>query len=277
MYIKLYQSLLLLMLITLTTQSVASDDVTFSGNMVQGGLLIGQTQADAVVRLGKEPILVSDQGLFVVGLSRDSKADITLQVTFPSGNKTEYLLPIIERQYKEQRINGLPPKKVTPDPSLTSRIRKETALVRKVRKRNDKRDDFQEGFIWPVTGRISGVYGSRRILNGKAKRPHFGVDIARPTGTPVVATAKGIVTLAEKDLYFSGGTILIDHGHGLTSSYLHLSKLSVEVGQPVKQGDIIGEVGATGRATGPHLHWGMNWFNTRLDPQLLAGPMVQRK
>jgi murein DD-endopeptidase MepM/ murein hydrolase activator NlpD len=128
-------------------------------------------------------------------------------------------------------------------------------------------------FIWPVTGRISGVYGSQRILNGKPKRPHYGVDIAAPTGTPVKAPADGVVSLVHNDMFYSGGTLIVDHGHGLSTTYMHLHKILVKKGQRVKQGDVIAQVGATGRVTGPHLHWGMNWFDTRLDPSLLVPPM----
>ena len=272
---KLYQSFINYMMsfLLLVVTVAANAETTFTGNMVQGGLLVGHTMVGAKVSYNKKRLTVSDAGYFVVGLGRDSKDDVKLSVVLPDGTTEKFLIPVIERKYNVQRIDGLPPKKVTPDKSVLKRIRQEGAKVRKVRQRDDRRDDFVAGFIWPVEGRISGVYGSQRVLNGKPKRPHFGVDVARPKGTEIVATADGIVTLAEKDLYYSGGTVLIDHGHGLTSSYLHMSKLSVKTGQIVKQGDKIGEIGATGRATGPHLHWGMNWFNTRIDPQLLAGPM----
>ena len=146
-------------------------------------------------------------------------------------------------------------------------------LVKATRKLDDPRTDFLDGFIWPSQGPISGVYGSQRILNGKPRRPHFGVDVAGPVGTPVVAPAGGVVTLAHPDMYFSGGTLVIDHGHGLSSAFLHLSRILVKEGQRVEQGEPIAEIGATGRVTGAHLDWRMNWFEQRIDPQLLAGPM----
>ena len=166
-----------------------------------------------------------------------------------------------------------PPRKVSPSAEDLERIYKDIALVKTVRKKDDPRTDFTQAFIWPVTGRISGVYGSQRILNGKPKRPHYGVDIAAPTGTPVKAPADGVVTMAHSDMFYSGGTLIVDHGHGISTVYMHLHKILVEAGQRVQQGDVIARVGATGRVTGPHLHWGMNWFETRLDPSLLVPPM----
>ncbi|MBT4838472.1 MAG: M23 family metallopeptidase, partial [Methylococcales bacterium] len=177
------------------------------------------------------------------------------------------------RKYKIQRINNLPKRKVTPNKKDLDRIYKEYALSRKARKINALRTDYKTGFIWPVKGRISGVYGSQRILNGKPKRPHFGVDVAVPTGTGVVAPADGIVTMTHSNMFFSGGTLILDHGQGLSSSFLHLSKIVVKKGDVIKQGMKIAEVGATGRVTGPHLDWRMNLFKRQIDPQLLVEPM----
>jgi len=166
-------------------------------------------------------------------------------------------------------VDGLPPKTVTPDPEALERIRKEAGQVTAARAWRDQRTDYEDGFAWPASGRISGVYGSQRVLNGEPRRPHFGLDIAAPEGSPVYAPADGIVTMTHPDMYFSGGTIILDHGQGLSSSFLHLSRILVESGTPVKKGDLIAEVGATGRASGPHLDWRMNWLNRRVDPQLL--------
>ena len=173
-----------------------------------------------------------------------------------------------------QRIDGLPPKKVSPSKEDMKRIRKEYAMVRDARARDDAREDFLGGFVWPVKGRISGVYGSQRILNGQPRRPHFGVDVAAPVGTLVRAPAPGIVTLTHDDMFFSGGTLIIDHGHGLSSTFIHLNAILVKEGERVSQGDPIAEVGATGRVTGPHLDWRMNLQGARLDPQLLVEPMA---
>ena len=132
---------------------------------------------------------------------------------------------------------------------------------------------FAEVFQWPLIGPISGVYGSQRFYNGVAGSPHFGVDIARPTGSQVSAPASGVVTLVHPDMFYSGGTLIIDHGHGISSTFIHLSEILVKEGDAIHQGQVIAKVGQTGRATGPHLDWRMNWFEERLDPQLLMGPM----
>ena len=173
------------------------------------------------------------------------------------------------REYAIERVDGLPPATVTPDPEALERIRQEAELVATARARRDPRTDYAEGFAWPAGGRISGVYGSQRILNGEPRRPHYGLDIAAPTGSPVFAPADGIVTLVHPDMYFSGGTIVLDHGQGLSSTFLHLSRALVEAGTSVRKGDLIGEIGATGRASGPHLDWRMNWLDRKVDPQLL--------
>ena len=180
---------------------------------------------------------------------------------------------IAKRSYNIQRIDGLPPNMVTPSEKELVRIRKENAKIGAVRKVDRPEPLFESGFVWPAKGRISGVYGSQRILNGEPRRPHFGVDVAAPVGTPITAPADGIVVLAEDDLYYTGGTVILDHGHGLTSAFLHMKDVTVQVGQHLAQGGMIGTLGATGRATGPHLDWRMNWFNQRVDPALLVPPM----
>ena len=176
-----------------------------------------------------------------------------------------------------QRIDGLPPQKVTPDASVLPRIQAEANAIRKARSVLDARVDYRSGFHWPVLGPISGVYGSQRVLNGQPRRPHYGVDIAAPVGTPVAAPAPGKVTYINSDMYFSGGTLVLDHGHGLSSSFLHLNELLVELGQTVDQGEIIATVGATGRVTGPHLDWRMSWQGAYIDPQLLLAPKAPKK
>jgi len=196
-----------------------------------------------------------------------------VKVVFADGRESTREIKVRRREYRIQRIDGLPPRQVSPTEEDMKRIRREYALARKARARDDARTDFLVDFIWPTIGPISGVYGSQRILNGKPRRPHYGVDVAVPTGTPVRAPAPGIVTLAYPDMFFSGGTLILAHGHGLSSSFLHLSKLVVKAGQRVAQGDIIAEVGATGRVTGAHLDWRMNLKSKRIDPTLLVGPM----
>ncbi|KAA9133575.1 M23 family metallopeptidase [Marinihelvus fidelis] len=238
--------------------------------------MFGQALPGSEVTLDGEAVMVSADGQFVFGFGRDDAGTVTLQVLEP-GTETESVeLTIAAREYNIERVDGLPPKTVTPDPESLARIRREGAMVSSARARRDDRTDFADGFTWPATGRLSGFYGSQRVLNGEPRRPHFGVDVAAPTGTPVTAPAPGVVTLAEPDLYYSGGTVVLDHGMGLSSSFLHLSAVDVTVGQDVAQGDLIGKIGATGRATGPHLDWRMNWLDKRVDPQPLVGEMPAR-
>ena len=247
--------------------------LTLSGQIKQGGMAVGKVPQGSTVYFDDKPIRVSPEGVFVIGFSRDAKAKAMLKVHHPAGDIESHPLLIEQREYKIQRIDGLPPRKVTPPKKDMDRIWEDIKLVKKVRQTDDPRTDFTQSFIWPVTGRISGVYGSQRILNGKPKRPHFGVDIAAPTGTPVKAPIDGVVTMVHNDMFYSGGTLIVDHGHGISTVYMHLHKILVEEGQRVQQGDVIAQVGATGRVTGPHLHWGMNWFETRLDPSLLVPSM----
>ncbi|MCU7960343.1 MAG: M23 family metallopeptidase [gamma proteobacterium symbiont of Bathyaustriella thionipta] len=259
----------LALLLTAVPLSAATQ---LQGEKTQGALLLGKTEPGSRVFFNQQPIRVSSRGDFIIGFNRDEPPTAQLEIRSAKGEVEKQTLHITKRHYRTQRINGLPPKKVTPDPSVLKRIRKENAKVGQARKRDDDRSDFLGGFIWPLQGPITGVYGSQRILNGKPRRPHYGIDFAAPVGTPVKAPAAGIVTLAEKDLFYSGGTLILDHGHGLSSSFLHLSKLLVKVGERVEKGQIIAEVGSTGRATGAHLDWRMNWFKRRLDPQFVMQP-----
>jgi len=246
-----------------------------TGDLVQGGLVRGRVSPGTEVEFDGQPVRVSPRGDFVIGFGRNEPERVALVTRNADGVEHRRMLAVAKREYEVQRIDGLPPKKVNPSAEHLARIQREVALVSAVRRMDDPRTDFADGFIWPARGRISGVYGSQRILNGEPRRPHFGVDIAAPTGTPVVAPAAGVVTLVHEDMYFSGGTLILDHGHGLSSAFLHLSKISVAEGTRVAQGDLIAEVGGTGRATGPHLDWRVNLFDRRLDPQMLVGPMPQ--
>jgi murein DD-endopeptidase MepM/ murein hydrolase activator NlpD len=244
-----------------------------SGGPIQGGLIYGRTDPGAKVVFDGRQVRVSPKGHFLIGFTRDAAPASTLKVTFPDGSTETKTFHVKKRNYKIQRIDGLPPKMVTPPKEVLDRIRRENRMIKEVRAIDSAEPFFLKGWIWPATGRISGVYGSQRVLNGKPRRPHFGVDVAAPTGTPVVAPSDGIVTLVEKDLYYTGGTIIIDHGHGLSSAFLHMHDVTVKKGQRVKQGEKIGTIGKTGRATGPHLDWRINLFDARLDPQLLVPPM----
>lgn len=244
----------------------------WEGPRVQGGLLIGQVEPGSAVEAMGESIPVTADGRFLLGLGREAPAAIQVVVLNPEGLSARYDLQIEQREYAIQRIDGLPESQVTPDEQTLKRIRAENARVRAARAERIDEAFFDTGWIWPVTGSITGVYGSQRILNGQPRQPHYGVDIAAPTGTRVQAPADGIVTLVEPDLFFSGGTLIVDHGQGLSSSFLHLSSIEVEDGQRVRRGDTIAKVGATGRVTGAHLDWRMNWFGQRIDPALLLKP-----
>ncbi len=247
--------------------------LTLSGPLQQGGLLVGAAPEGVQIVLDGKPVPVSPQGDFLLGFGRDAAPQARLEVVYPDGTREQRVLQVAQRHYDVQRVDGLPPRKVTPSAEDLQRIRADNAQVARARALDDGRTDYLAGFIWPAHGRISGVYGSQRILNGEPRRPHYGVDVAGAVGTPVVAPAPGIVTLAHPDMFYSGGTLILDHGQGLSSSFLHLSRLLVKVGQRVEQGQTIAEIGATGRVSGPHLDWRMNWRGRRVDPQLLVAPM----
>ena len=250
--------------------------VRLDGPHTQGGLLVGAVAPGSVVEFEGVPVRVSRDGRFLVGFGRDTPSDAKLAVSYPDGRHERRMLAVERRTYRIERIDGLPPNKVAPrSEEELERIRADARLVAEARKIDDPRTDFLDGFRWPVRGRISGVYGSQRILNGEPREPHYGVDIAAPAGTEVQAPAGGVVTLAEPEMFLSGGTLVVDHGHGLSSAFLHLSRILVTRGDRVRQGQSIAEVGATGRATGPHLDWRVNLFDRRLDPALLVGRMPE--
>ena len=244
-----------------------------TGDFEQGGMIVGRTEPGARVWLDGAPIRVSPEGLYVFGFGRDQGASAALKIELPGREPQTETLAIVQREYKIQRIDGLPGDKVTPPDDAAERIARDNRLIAEARSHDTAEIWFASGIDWPVTGRITGVYGSQRILNGEPRRPHFGVDIARGEGEPIRAPQKAIVRMAEADLYFTGGTTILDHGGGITTSYLHQSRLDVKVGDTVEKGAVIGAIGKTGRATGPHLCWRLNWFQERLDPQLAAPPM----
>jgi murein DD-endopeptidase MepM/ murein hydrolase activator NlpD len=245
------------------------------GNTIQGGLVSGTVPQNSVVMLNDRLLEVLPDGTFLAGFGRDAPARAELVVS--GGMNCRLTLEVSARDYKIQRVEGVPQKTVTPSAEHQARIARERLLVGAAKAKRYRRPDLLQealsGFIWPAVGPISGVYGSQRFYNGVPSSPHYGVDVALPSGSPVTAPSGGIVTLAESDLFFSGGTIILDHGYGLSSSFLHLSKVLVEVGQQVTRGALIGEIGASGRATGPHLDWRMSWRSERIDPGLLVPPM----
>ncbi len=245
------------------------------GEMAQGHLIVGHTAPEARVRFDGEPVRVSPDGVFLIGFDRDAPETQRLVVELPNGPQRVRNLEIDRRDYAIQRIDGVPPETVDPPESALPRIQREVEMVRDARERDDARTDFLADFQWPLEGEITGVYGSQRVYNGEPRRPHYGIDIAAAAGTPVRAPAPGRVTLTHPAMYFSGGTLILDHGHGLSSAFLHLSAISVDEGEHVEQGQMLGRVGAGGRATGAHLDWRINLFQRRLDPATLVGPMPE--
>lgn len=274
---KLRVFLTLCLVLAVTCCARAEDRLTLDGTVEQGGLLRGRTEPGAKLALNGAPIRVAPDGRFILGFDRDAPEHATLTVSFADGITVTRDIAVERRHYDIQRIAGLPQAMVTPDPALLERIGKENEEVQHARASDSDTLFFEEPFQWPALGPISGVYGSQRILNGEARAPHLGTDIAAAPGTPIVAAGRGTVTLAEPDLYLTGGTVIIDHGYGLSTTYLHMATVEVKQGQDVQQGERIGTVGATGRATGPHLHWGINWYQIHLDPQLIAGPMPKQE
>ncbi|MDB6061266.1 MAG: peptidase [Verrucomicrobiaceae bacterium] len=239
----------------------------------QGALVYGSVAAGSHLQLDGAAVRVTPNGEFVIGFDRDAAATARLVEITATGHRTEHLLTVAPRHYDVQSVTGVPQQTVEPPPEQMQRIIREQQLVTDARATDSDRLDFLAGFQWPILGRISGVYGSQRIYNGKAGRPHYGVDVAAPVGAPARAPADATITLAEPDLFFSGGTLIMDHGYGVSSTFMHLSRLLVKTGDQVKAGQVIGEVGATGRASGPHLDWRINWYKVRLDPQLSVAPM----
>ncbi len=247
-------------------------EIELEGPLTQGGLVRGQVEPGHVVTLDGRDVATTEDGRFVIGFGREHPARSTLRVTGPKST-LERTLAIQAREYQTQRIDGLPGKMVTPGPDELARIRRDQAEVQAARAIRSDRLGFLRPFRWPATGVITGVYGSNRVLNGTPRAPHYGVDIAAPAGAPVRAPAPGRVTLAHPDMYYTGATIILDHGFGVSSTFLHLRDIDVAVGQAVDAGERIGRVGSSGRSTGPHLDWRVNWLDVRLDPALLAGPM----
>lgn len=239
--------------------------LTLAGTMEQGSLIVGRTEPGAHATFDGTSMHVSPDGIFACGLEWNRTQVAHLSVQFTDGvTETRDILPIA-RAYAVQRVNGLPPNTVTPPPEMLARIRRENELVYEARQKDSEAIWFAEPFDWPAPGIMSGTFGSQRVDNGTAMAPHMGVDMANLEGTPIRAPADATVSISD-DYYLAGGFILLDHGHGVSTSYLHQSKRLTKSGDMVRRGQVIGLMGKTGRATGPHLHWAMNWFQVRLDP-----------
>jgi len=251
--------LFILIFIIFTTSSFAT---TFQGKFIQGSFILGKTDPGSEVYIDKKKVKVTPKGYFAFGLGRDRKNDVVITI-----NKEKIIKKVFKREYKIQRIDGLEEKKVTPPEEVYERIKRENKWIGEARAIDSDLIFFKNKFINPLENAIvTGVYGSQRILNGKPKWPHYGIDFAAKEGTEIKAMLDGVVTLAEPDLFYTGGTLIFDHGHGISTLYMHMKTLMVKKGQKVKQGDVIGTVGSTGRSTGAHLDVRLNWFQTRLDP-----------
>ncbi|WP_345295464.1 M23 family metallopeptidase [Luteimonas vadosa] len=250
------------------TVEPADARIVFPASVPQGALVIGKVPPGSTVRYDGKTLRSTGYGTVVFGVGRDARGPLLVEVTRPDATRDQARIEVTPRDWPVEHVSGVPPQTVNPPPAIAERIRREQALVSAARTRDDDRADFAQSFIWPVQGRISGRFGNARVYNGQPGSGHSGMDIAAPAGTPVKAPAAGVVTFAQ-DLYLTGGTVLLDHGFGVSSNFLHLSRIDVRVGDRVEQGQTIAAVGATGRATGPHLHWGMNWFDVRVDPLLV--------
>ena len=264
--IKLIKLVLIFVLFASPSFSIP---IKFEGNFIQGSFILGKTEPNSKVFIDNKKVRLSRNGYFAFGLDRDRKTNVLIKIT--NNKQTEVIeKKVLKREYKIQRIDGLPTKQVTPPPEVYERIKKDNILIGKARRVDSNLVFFKDQFIYPVDKYIiTGVYGSQRILNGKPRRPHYGIDFHAPEGTPVKSMMDGVVTLVEKDMYFTGGTIIFDHGHGISTLYMHMKDINVKKGQKVKKGQIVGTLGKSGRATGPHLDIRLNWFDIKLDPMTI--------
>ena len=259
-----------LMVFAYSNRVHAADRALLKGSLIPGSLITGKVAPGSKINFHKKTVRVSPDGTFILGFGRNAKLTQSIEILDPNGFTYTQNIKLKKRTYNITRIDGLPGRKVTPNPKDVKRIKANNAGIARVRQLDTKTQNFLNGFQWPILGRISGVYGSQRVLNGKPRSPHNGVDIAAPKGSTVLATAKGTIALVHQDMFYSGKTVMIDHGHGLSSIYIHMSEILVKQGQLVTKGEAIGAVGMTGRTTGPHLHWGISLFRTHLDPMLIV-------
>lgn len=259
-----------LMVFAYSNRVHAADRALLKGSLIPGSLITGKVAPGSKINFHKKTVRVSPDGTFILGFGRNAKLTQSIEILDPNGFTYTQNIKLKKRTYNITRIDGLPGRKVTPNPKDVKRIKANNAGIARVRQLDTKTQNFLNGFQWPILGRISGVYGSQRVLNGKPRSPHNGVDIAAPKGSAVLATATGTIALVHQDMFYSGKTVMIDHGHGLSSIYIHMSEILVKQGQLVTKGEAIGAVGMTGRATGPHLHWGISLFRTHLDPMLIV-------
>ena len=271
-YQKKLPLLIVLFGFIVTSYVPASESPKFIGSFEQGGLVLGQLAEGETVSYKGKLLKLNGNRQFLLGFGRNEPASSEITIHNQSGDKN-IVIHVAPREYKVQKIEGVPQKTVTPSKKNLARIKQDIAIVKQARALVSDEDDFTAGFIVPAKGPITGVYGSQRYYNGVPKSPHYGIDYAAPTGTPVIAPAAGVITMVHADMFYSGGTLILDHGHGLSSTFLHLSEILVEQGQRVSSGMVIAKIGASGRATGPHLDWRMNWLDQRIDPRLVLNTL----
>ncbi|MCK5881102.1 MAG: M23 family metallopeptidase [Sinobacterium sp.] len=266
-------------MMTVCSFFVQAFELELNGQFIQGGMIVGRADGASAVSIDGVPLAVSSEGYFVFGFGRDFASKAQLSLTLNNGEKLIEPIDVAPREYNVQRVEGISKKIMAKEkpPETLKRIRAETNAVKAARAQHVESLAFSSSFVWPVVAPISGVYGSQRVYNGQPGRPHYGVDMAAPIGTAVVAPADAVVTLAYDNMYYSGGTLIMDHGYGVSSSFLHLSEILVKVGEQVKQGQVVAKIGAGGRSTGPHLDWRMNWYKQRIDPALLVPPMPAKR
>lgn len=250
-------------------------DFSLQGELTQGGWARGVAPVGAALRFNGKPVELAPDGRFFIAFDRDSGGSASLVATLANGREVTKALTIAPRAWQIEHIPLGPKPGTPPDPAYQQRREAELAQIRAARSVSHASDGWRQGFVWPARGRLSGKFGSQRIYNGTPGSYHSGMDIANgASGTPFVAPADGVVILAaESPFSLEGRLLMIDHGMGLNSAFLHCSKLAVKVGDVVRQGQYIGNIGMTGRATGPHLHWSIKWGDARLDPLLFTGPM----
>lgn len=250
-------------------QAADSTRFDFPAVVPQGSLVTGTLPKGAQARFDGHALRTTGDGRIVFGIGRDATSPQTVDVRMADGSQRNIDIAISKRDWPIQRVNGVPDNTVNPPPAIAARIARENAKIVGARRTDSDGTGFAQAFQWPVNGRVSGRFGNQRIFNGTPKSPHSGMDIAATQGTPIRAPADGVVTLAEPGFFLTGGTVMLDHGHGVSSNFLHMSRIDVKPGDVVKQGQVLGAVGKTGRATGPHLHWGMTWFDVKIDPLLV--------
>lgn len=271
-YQKKLPLLIVLFGFIVTSNVPASESPKFIGSFEQGGLVLGQLAEGETVSYKGKLLKINSNRQFLLGFGRNEPVSTEITIHNQSGDKN-IVINVAPREYKVQKIEGVPQKTVTPSKKDLARIKQDIAIVKQARALVSDEDDFTAGFIVPAKGPITGVYGSQRYYNGVPKSPHYGIDYAAPIGTPVKAPAAGVITMVHADMFYSGGTLILDHGHGLSSTFLHLSEILVEQGQRVSSGMVIAKIGASGRATGPHLDWRMSWLDQRIDPQLVLNTL----